>query len=143
MKADMRNVIVKISAVTATALAGFASVPATSSAEPAAHKVVYTVTAATDGSVEFNYLTAQPPSKEAYDADPYAYLKRDRLSLAPGVPWVFETTLEDTQWAYISASGATHGGKGAPFPHCEIAIDGQLAVQQDGESAATCALRPW
>jgi hypothetical protein len=32
---------------------------------------------------------------------------------------------------------------GAPNPHCEIAIDGQLVLQQDGETGAACQLSRW
>jgi len=32
---------------------------------------------------------------------------------------------------------------GTPNPHCEIAIDGNVVVQQDGETAATCTLKAW
>ena len=29
------------------------------------------------------------------------------------------------------------------FRHCEIAIDGQLVLQQDGETGAACQLSRW
>ena len=58
---------------------------------------------------------------EAYNADAYAFLKSEQVNLAPGVPWVFETTLADPQWAILTASTGDHAGQGSPNPHCEIA----------------------
>ncbi len=139
----MRKVTTRIAAAAATALAGLASVPATSSAEPAGHQVRYTLTSAGDTGFDLYYLTTQPPSKEAYDADPYAFLKNERVNLAAGVPWVFETTLADTQWAIITASTAVHAMQAPPNPHCEIAVDGQVVVQGDGPYTAQCQLRDW
>jgi hypothetical protein len=51
-------------------------------------------------------------------------------------------TLKDTTWAYVMAGGAAHYN-GTPNPHCEIAVDGNVVAHQDGETAATCALKPW
>ena len=65
------------------------------------------------------------------------------MDLAPGVPWVFETTLEDPQWAILTASTGVHAMQGTPNPHCEIAIEGQLAVQSDGPYTAHCQLSQW
>lgn len=112
----------------------------TSSAEPAAHQVRYTLTSAGAADFDLYYLTAQPPSKAAYDADAYAFLKKEKVSLAPGVPWVFETTLADPQWAILTVSSTTHGGQAAPNPHCDIAVDGQVVVQQDAPYNLQCKL---
>ena len=139
----MRNVKAKIGAAAGVALAVVASVPATSSAEPAGHVVRYTLTSTTDVGYDLNYLIAQPPSKAAYNADANAFLKSERVNVAPGAPWVFETTLEDPQWAIITASTGVHAMQAPPSPHCEIAIDGQLAVQQDGPYTAQCQLGNW
>jgi hypothetical protein len=125
------------------AAAGIAMSHGTSSAEPAAHQVRYTLTSATDVGFDVYYLTTQPPSKQAYDADPYSFLKSERVNLAAGVPWVFETTLADPQWAIVTASTAVHAMQAPPNPHCEIAIDGQVAVQQDGPYTVQCQLRTW
>jgi hypothetical protein len=139
----MRNVTARIAAVTATALAGLVSLPATSNAEPAPPNVRYTLVSAGAADYNINYLVNQPPSKEAYNDDAYAYLKSEQVDLAPGVPWVFETRLEDPQWAIITASTGVHAMTASPNPHCEIAIDGQLAVQQDGPYTAQCQLSNW
>jgi hypothetical protein len=114
---------------------------ATANSEPTGHKVRYTLTSATGVTFNVNYLTAQPPSKQAYNADPYSFLKKEEVSTAD--PWVFETTLEDAQWATIDASAAAHGGQAAPYPHCEIAVDDQVVSQADGPYTARCQLGNW
>jgi hypothetical protein len=83
---------------------------------------------------------SEPPSQDAVDADPSAFLRNERVTIRPGAPWVFETTLKDTQWAIITASSAH---RAAPNPHCDITVDGQVVVQQDGLSGVQCDLRPW
>ena len=112
-------------------------------AQPAGHVVRYTLVAPGGGDFNLNYLTAQPPSKEAYNADAYAYLKKETVVLAPGVPWVFETTMEDPQWGILTASTGVHAMVAPPNPHCEIAIDGQIAVQQGGPYTVQCQLSQW
>ena len=115
--------------------------PAT--AQPAGHVVRYTLVSAGAADYTINYLTAQPPSKEAYNADAYAFLKKEEVVLQPGVPWVFEATFEDPQWAILTASTGVHAMQGSPNPHCEIAIDGQVAIQQDGPYTVQCQLSQW
>jgi hypothetical protein len=122
---------------------GLVAGAATANAEPTAHKVVYTVTSGAPTGIDIYYLFAQPASKAAFNANSDAYGKRETITLDPGVPWTFETTLEDPQWAIITASGAAHAGTGALHPHCEIAIDGQVVLQQDGDSGAVCQLSQW
>jgi hypothetical protein len=125
------------------AAAGISMSYGTANAEPAGHQVRYTLISAGAADYNLNYLTAQPPSKEAYNADAYAFLKSEKVHLAPGVPWVFETTLEDPQWAILTASTGVHAMQAQPNPHCEIAIDGQVAVQQDGPYTVQCQLGQW
>ena len=112
-------------------------------AEPAGHQVRYTLTSAGDADFDLYYLVTQPASKEAYNADSYAYLKKETITLGAGQPWVFETTLADPQWAILTVSSTTHGGRAAPNPHCDIAVDGQVAVQQDAPYNLQCQLGQW
>ena len=112
-------------------------------AEPASHQVRYTLTSAGGADFDLFYLTTQPPSKDAYNANPYAFVKKEPVTLAPGVPWVFDTTLADPQWAIFTVSSTTHGGQAAPNPHCDIAVDGQVVVQQDGPYNLQCQLSRW
>ena len=124
------------------AAAGLMSTQAIASAEPAVHQVRYTITTGQEATVNLYYLATEPETQAAYDANPNAYLRNERVTVAPGAPWVFETTLKDTSWAYVMAGGAARYN-GTPNPHCDIAIDGNVVAQQDGETAATCALKAW
>jgi hypothetical protein len=139
----MRTATTRVGVAFMVAVASVAVSHATANAEPTVHQVRYTLISAGAADYQLNYLTAQPPSKEAYNADAYAYLKREQVNVAPGVPWVFETTLEDPQWAILTASTGVHAMQGSPNPHCEIAIDGQVAVQNDGPYTAHCQLGQW
>lgn len=124
------------------AAAGLAATPATSSANPGAHQVQYTVTTTSELKAQIYYLGVEPPSRAAYDADPTQYLASlTAFSVSPEAPWVYQTTLNDTpQWAYVSASG---GLRVNPEFHCEIAVDGVVVVSEQGGSGVQCALRPW
>jgi hypothetical protein len=143
----MRTAKAKIGAAAGAAVlmvsAGMAASQATAAADPATHQVRYTLTSGGDADFDLFYLTTQPASKAAYNADSYAYLKKEEITLAAGVPWVFETTMADPQWAILTVSSTTHGGRAAPNPHCEIAVDGQLAVQQDAPYNLQCQLGQW
>jgi hypothetical protein len=143
----MRTATIRVGAAFLLAAASVAVSQGTANAEPPAPpappapNVKYTLTSGTGVSFNVNYLTAQPPSKEAYNDDPYAFLKKEEVSTAQ--PWVFETRLDDPQWATIDASAAAHGGQGVPNAHCEIAVDGQVVVTGDGPYTARCQLGNW
>ena len=117
--------------------------PATASADPAGHKVRYTLSVGGPASFDLLYLVNQPPSKAAYNANAYAFVKRETVNVGPDAPWVFETTLADPQWAIFTVSSTTHGGQAAPNAHCDIAIDGQVATQQDAPYNVQCQLSQW
>ncbi|MET0475580.1 MAG: hypothetical protein ABW001_13200 [Mycobacterium sp.] len=125
------------------ASAGVVASQSTANAEPEAHQVKYSVTTNAPYDFELFYLTAQPPNKAAYNADAYSFVKREKVSLAPGTPWVFETTLADPQWAILTVSSTTRGTVGAPDAHCDITVDGQVAVQQDAPYSPMCQLGQW
>jgi hypothetical protein len=112
----------------------------TSSAEPgAARQVTYTVTTTSDLTANIYYVTTDPPAQSAAN-DP-KYMPMARTLVGPGAPWTFQTTLTDpTEWAFVSASG---GLRVNPEFRCEIAVDGQVVVSQQGGSGVQCALRPW
>lgn len=124
------------------AAAGLTLTPAVANAEPEGQQVRYTVATGQEATVGLYYLATEPESQAAYDADPNAYLRNERVTIVPGAPWVFETTLNDTSWAYVSAGGAARYS-GTPDPHCDIAIDGQVVIEQQGATSAHCALKPW
>ena len=141
----MGKATVKVGAAVVLAAAGIAVSHGTASAEPepGAHQVRYTLVSA--GAYEFDvfYLTSQPPSMEAFNADAYAFAKREKVNLAPGVPWVFETSFEDPQWAILTVSSTTRGGQAAPNAHCDIAVDGQVQVAHDDPYNVRCQLSQW
>jgi hypothetical protein len=116
---------------------------ATANAEPAGQQVRYTLTSGGPAEFDLFYLTTQPPSKAAYNADAYSFVKRETVNVGPDSPWTFETTLADPQWAIFTISSTTHGGQAAPNPHCEIAVDGQVVVQQDAPYNLQCQLGQW
>jgi hypothetical protein len=115
----------------------------TAGAQPAGQQVRYTLVSG--GAYEFDlfYLTSEPPSMEAFNADAYAFAKREKVNLSPGVPWVFETTMADPQWAILQVSSTTKGGQAAPNAHCDIAVDGQVLTQQDNPYNVRCQLGRW
>jgi hypothetical protein len=115
------------------------SAPPTSAVPAGSHQVTYTVTTTSDLTANIYYVTADPPSQSAAN-DP-KYMPIVRQTVGPGAPWTLQTTLNDaTKWAFVSASG---GLRVNPEFHCEIAVDGQVVVSQQGGSGVQCALRPW
>ena len=144
---DMGKATAKIGGAVGVSLmvaaASVAGGQATANAQPASQQVRYTLTSA--GAYEFDlfYLTAQPPSMEAFNADAYAFAKREKVNVAPGAPWVFETTLEDPQWAILTVSSTTRGGQAAPNARCDIAVDGEVVVQHEDPYNVRCQLSRW
>jgi hypothetical protein len=125
----------------AMAVAGVAVSYATSAAEPEAHQVTYTVTTTSDLTANIQYIETDPPSQSAYDTDSATYLKQVRTPITGGAPLVYTATLTDPkQWALVTASG---GLRINPEFHCEIAVDGQVVVSQQGGSGVKCSTRPW
>ncbi|BBZ75596.1 hypothetical protein MANY_09330 [Mycolicibacterium anyangense] len=142
--ADMRTVTARVGAALVLAAAGVAGTHAIAAADPApGHQVTYTL--ATGGTYDFTvtYLTAQPPSKDAFNANSDPFMKRETISVSPDAPWVFTTTLADPQWAFLQVASTTHGGQAAPNAHCEVTVDGQVAVAQDAPYSPQCYLSRW
>jgi hypothetical protein len=129
------------SAAPATSTSAAPETPATStSAIPAgAHQVTYRVTTTSDLTANIYYVIGDPPDQAA--ANKPEFMPMARTQVGPGAPWSFQATLNDpTQWAFVSASG---GLRVNPEFRCEIAVDGQVVVSQQGGSGVQCALRPW
>ena len=141
----MRNARAKASAAVGASLlvaAGLALGAGTAGAQDG-HQVTYTVSTAGPYQFDLTYLVNQPADKAAYNADAYAYLKRESITIVPGQPWTFQTTLTDPQWAYVWASSTTKGGQAAPNAHCEIAVDGQVVIQGDHPYSPLCQGAQW
>jgi hypothetical protein len=121
------------------AAAALAGSHAASAADPGAHTVRYTITTTSDLMANIYYVGIDPPSQA--EANSPQYMPAARSVVGPAAPWIFETTLADpTQWAFVSASGALRVN---PQFRCEIAVDGQVVVSQQGGSGVQCTLRPW
>ncbi|BBX58042.1 hypothetical protein NJB1907f44_21800 [Mycobacterium marinum] len=142
---DMTNVRKRASAVSVTgavvAVAAVVATPAISHADPAGHQVTYTVTTTSDLTANIQYMNVDPPSQSAFDADSSKYLTSVHTPITGGQPLVYTATLQNpSQWAIVTASG---GLRINPEFHCEIAVDGQVVVSQNGGSGVTCSTRPW
>ncbi|MEV0669969.1 hypothetical protein [Mycobacterium sp. NPDC050441] len=141
---NMRKATTTVGAALVLAAAGMAVSNATAYAEPGqGHQVKYTLTSGAPYEFDLYYLTTQPASKDAYNADAYKYLQKATVNVGPDAPWVFETTLADPQWAIFTVASTTHGGQAQPNAHCEIAVDGQIAVQNDHPYSPRCQLGQW
>jgi hypothetical protein len=134
----MRTAITRVGAALLLAAGSLTMSQGLADAQPAPN-VRYVLTSDAPVGFDVNYLVNQPPNKEAYNADAYAFLKKDRVDS----PWEFSTTLADPQWAIINASAAAHAMQAPPNAHCEIWVDGQLAVQNTGPYTAFCQLSRW
>lgn len=128
-----------------------APAPTESASEPAAetpkkssaagHEVTYTITATSDLTGNISYIKTDPPSMSAYNANSSEYLETVRVPISGGQPVVYTATLADPgQWALVTASG---GLRINPEFHCEIAVDGEVLVSQQGGSGVSCSTRPW
>ena len=110
-----------------------------STAPAGTHQVTYTVTTTSDLTANIYYVTADPPNQAA--ANKPEFMPMARTQVGPGSPWTLQTNLSDpTKWSFVSASG---GLRVNPEFRCEIAVDGQVVVSQQGGSGVQCALRPW
>ena len=101
--------------------------------------VRYVVSADAPLSFDINYVISSPADLQAFNADASAYSTRGSFV----TPWEATATLADPQWAYISVARAGHAMEAPPNAHCEIWVDGQLAVQNTGPTTAFCQLSRW
>ncbi len=103
------------------------------------HQVTYTVTTTSDLTANIYYVSADPPDQAS--ANKPQYMPMARTTVGPGAPWTVQANINDPdKWAFVSASG---GLRVNPEFRCEIAVDGQVVVSQQGGSGVQCALRPW
>lgn len=129
----------------AAASVGLSNATATAEPDPAppAPNVKYVITTGAPYDFNLYYLTSQPGSMDAYNADPYAFMKNENVFLTPDAPWVFETSLDDPQWAFLSVSSTTRGSVGPPNARCEIFVDNQSVSLQDNPYSPRCQLGQW
>lgn len=137
----MRIVLRRIGAVLLTAVAGIAVVRGTSSAEPAAHQISYQVSATSGLLANIYYMATEPPSQSAYDANSSQYLANVQVQIEPGTPWTLQVPMNNpAQWAIVTASG---GLRVNPEFSCQITVDGQVLVSQNGGSGVQCTTHSW
>jgi hypothetical protein len=133
----MRTAATMVGAAALVAAATVTVSQATAMAQ-GAHKVVYTVTTASELNATIYYMATQPPSKADFNANSSQYLPSVKVNVNPGAPWVFETTLDDPDaWAIVTASGALREN---PQFHCQIAVDDVVVVNQDAGSGVQCRM---
>lgn len=136
----LRKMTGAVAMATCVAVVGAATSP-TAAADPAGHQVVYTVTTTSDLTANIQYMNTDPSSQAAFNADSSKYLNTVHTPITGGQPLVYTTTLANpNQWAIVTASG---GLRTNPEFHCEIAVDGQVVVSQNGGSGVSCSTRPW
>ncbi|HEY2500846.1 MAG TPA: hypothetical protein VGI68_05350 [Mycobacterium sp.] len=143
---NVRKVVSAVSvsgcAATFAAAVGLTVTPATSYADPPGHQVTYTVTSPNNLTATVNYVSSDPPSQAAYNADPSKFTTSVQAPLSGGAPVTYTATLANpNQYASITASGMLHwpdSGNGPASFHCEIAVDGQVVAHQDATTTVTC-----
>ena len=116
----MRKATTRVGAAVGTAAlvaaAGIAVSHGISGAEPAAHKVTYTVTTGSELNAQIYYMATEPPSQAAFDADSSQFLTNVKVNVNPAAPWVFETTLNDpNQWAILERQRRAADQPGVPL----------------------------
>jgi hypothetical protein len=138
----MRKATSMVGAALVLAAASIAVSQGTADAQPpapAGPNVRYVVSADAPLSFDINYVISSPANLQAFNADASAYSTRGSFV----TPWEATATLADPQWAYISVARAGHAMEAPPNAHCEIWVDGQLAVQNTGPTTAFCQLSRW
>jgi len=144
---DMTNVRTVNSGVSRWGLAAVLAVaaavlltPATANAD--GHQVTYTITSSGNLTATVNYVSSDPPSQAAYNADPSKFSTSLQAPLSGGAPATYTATLANpNQYASITASGMLKwpdSGNGPASFHCEIAVDGQVVAHQDATTTVTC-----
>lgn len=115
--------------------------PAIAQAEPG-HQVTYTLYG---GDYNYNvyYRIANSPNQAAENADPDLYWKNETIPIAGGAPWTVTVTLDDPNQAIMTVSSTQHGGRGAPNPTCEIAVDGQQVSKATDLYNPRCQVAGW
>lgn len=118
---DMTSVRTVPSAVALVTFAGprSAVIPAIARADPVGHQVTYTVTTTSDLMANIRYMSADPPSMAAFNADSSKYMITLHTPIAGGQPLVYTATLANpSQWAIVTASGGLRSQSGVPLRDC-------------------------
>ena len=112
--------------------------------EPVGHHVRYTVSEDGPIAAHIYYRDTDPPTWSDYSHDPYLFSPRADVDIAPGKPWVLETTLTDPElWAMVTVQSAESPNFPTPGFTCELVVDGVVAKTNSGAKGALCSLRSW
>lgn len=138
---DMAKSTTTAGAAILLAAGAIAVSPAIATAEPG-HQVTYTLYG---GDYNYNvyYRIANSPNQAAENADPDLYWKNETIPIAGGAPWTITVTLDDPNQAIMTVSSTQHGGRGAPNPTCEIAVDGQQVSKVSDPYNPRCQVAGW
>jgi len=110
--------------------------------DPVMHHVKYTVTAKNPIYADIYYLDQEPAIFSDYSHDPYRFTPHVNADIAPGKPWSFELNLAKPEvYAMVSVSTGTEPG--TPEFHCDLSVDGTVAVSKDGPRGVLCSIRNW
>lgn len=139
----MNRGFVRLTSATLLAVGGLALTVAQSHAdEPVLHHVRYTVTAQSPTSAKIYYRDVDPPNWADYSHNPYVFSPRAEADLGPGKAWTLDVMLADpAQWAMVTASSGL--STATPMFSCQLELDGQVVVTNDGPKGALCSMRTW
>ncbi|WP_211296109.1 hypothetical protein [Mycobacterium aquaticum] len=111
-------------------------------APEALRSVKYVVSTHDSRDVHIYYRDIDPPNWADYSHNPYVFSPKVDVHLGEDTSWVHEVTLADpAQWAMVVVSSAEQAE--ARPTHCEIFVDGVLAMSNEGPSGVLCSIRSW
>lgn len=139
----MTRAFLALGTATVLTIAGIAATAPPSHADPVLHDVKYIVTAQTPFYAEIYYIDSDPPNFGVYSHNPYEFAPNVEANVGPGAPpWTVDVKLADpNQWAMVTATSGP--SPATPMFHCELAVDGVVAVSNAGPKGALCSLRTW
>jgi hypothetical protein len=110
---------------------------------PPLHHVQYTVFSETPfANAEIYYRDVDPPNFADYSHNPYVFSPNVEANVGPNQMWTMDVMLANpNQWAMVTATSLDSPQR--PNFHCVLAVDGQVAVTNQGPKGALCSLRNW
>ena len=110
--------------------------------DPVLHHVRYTVTVQSPTAAKIYYRDVDPPNWADYSHNPYQFSPRADADLGPGKSWMLDVMLADpAQWAMVTASSGL--STTTPMFSCQLELDGQVVVTNNGPKGALCSIRTW
>lgn len=111
---------------------------------PTPHHVRYSVSAAAPIFSNIYYRDVDPPSWSDFSHNPYEFSPRADVTVGPGQPWVFDTTLNDPNlWATVMVQSGEAPNFKTPSFSCRLEVDGVVVKQNSGPHGALCSIRNW